>query len=84
MKYLLPLILLVAGCSSVPIAELENQYFQCTAAGAQGCNLIAEEMDRRYQLQENREKRNASKCNQANVTCLSGAEFRAMMARSRY
>ena len=84
MKYIPLLILLLAGCSFVPTAELENQYFQCTASGAQGCNLIAAEMDRRYQLQENRKKRNASKCNQANVTCMSADEFKTMMARSRF
>lgn len=41
---LIPLI----GCSLAPLAELEDHYFQCTSDGAQGCNLIAEEIDRRY------------------------------------
>ena len=84
MKYIPLLILLLAGCSSVPTAELENQYFQCTASGAQGCNLIAAEMDRRYEMKERREKRSSAKCNRAYVTCVSAAEFKAIMAHSRY
>ena len=82
MRYVM--LLLIAGCSTMPMSELENQYFQCTASGAQGCNLIAEEMDRRYEQQAKREKRNASYCDRIDVTCVSGAEFRNMMTRTRH
>ncbi len=83
MKFMPLLILLLAGCSSIPTAELENQYFQCTASGAQGCNLIAAEMDRRYELLERREERELAKCGKIGVTCISGAEFKAFMTRTR-
>ncbi len=79
MKYVRLLILLLAGCSFSPIAELEDHYFQCTADGAQGCNLIAEEIDRRYEIVAKREKRELRNCARADVTCLSGEEARAFL-----
>ena len=57
-----------------PITELEDHYFQCTADGAQGCNLIAEEIDRRYELMAKREEHMLARCNRVDVTCRSGAE----------
>ena len=75
MKYIsLLLLVLLAGCSPTPIAELEDHYFQCTSHGAQGCNLIAEEIDRRYEIVAKREQRELTRCNEPRVTCLRGAE----------
>ena len=77
MKYIsLLLLVLLAGCSLTPIAELEDHYFQCTSDGAQGCNLIAEEIDRRYEIDEKRAQRKLRKCARGHATCLSGAEAR--------
>ncbi len=72
------LLLLVplVGCSLAPLAELEDHYFQCTSDGAQGCNLIAEEIDRRYELVAKRAQRELTQCNKLGVTCISGAEAR--------
>ena len=78
MKYI-SLLLVLAGCSFTPITELEDNYFQCTADGAQGCNLIAEEIDRQYEIVAKREQRELKKCNNAAVTCLHGAEARAFL-----
>jgi hypothetical protein len=58
-----------------PITELEDHYFQCTADGAQGCNLIAEEIDRRYELVAKREQQHTlARCKRIDVTCRTGAE----------
>ena len=70
MRYII--ILLLAGCSHIPIGELEDQYFLCTADGAQGCNMIAAELDRRYLVIEKRENREAGYCARIGVTCLHG------------
>ncbi len=85
MKYIsLLLLVLLAGCSFSPIAELEDQYFQCTSDGAQGCNLIAEEIDRRYEIVAKREQRELRNCAGADVTCISGADAGAYLwARTR-
>ena len=77
MKYIS--LLLLAGCSLTPIAELEDHYFQCTSDGAQRCNLIAEEIDRRYEIVAKRENRELRNCARADVTCTSGAEAREFL-----
>ena len=67
---LVPLI----GCSLAPLAELEDHYFQCTSDGAQGCNLIAEEIDRRYELVVRQEQHERARCSRIDVTCRSGEQ----------
>ncbi len=69
---LLLLLVLLAGCSATPLAELEDQYFLCTADGAQGCDLIAEEIDRRYEDAEKRAKRQRIDCTRPEVSCVRG------------
>ena len=68
------LLVLLAGCSLSPIAELEDHYFQCTSDGAQGCNHIAEEIDRRYEIVARREQHKIALCNNIGVTCRSGEQ----------
>ena len=82
MKYIS--LLLLAGCSFSSITELEDQYFQCTSDDAQGCNLIAGEIDRRYEIIAKREQRELAICDRPAVTCVSGAqanEFFRIMGR---
>ena len=67
---LVPLI----GCSLAPLAELEDHYFQCTSDGAQGCNLITEEIDRRYELVARQEQHKFARCSRIDVTCRSGEQ----------
>ncbi len=75
MKYIyLLLLVLLAGCSLTTIAELEDHYFQCTSVGAQGCDLIAEEIDRRYEIVARREQHKLARCNNIGVTCRSGEQ----------
>jgi hypothetical protein len=68
------LLVLLAGCSLSPLAELEDYYFQCTSDGAQGCNLIAEEIDRRYELVARQERHKLARCSRIDVTCRSGEQ----------
>ncbi len=76
-KYIsLLLLVILAGCSHSPIAELEDHYFQCTSVGAQGCDLIAEEIDRQYEIVAKREKHELRNCARGHATCLHGAEAR--------
>ena len=76
------LILLLAGCSSQPrMSELEDQYFLCTSSGAQGCQLIAQEMDRRHASLTLREQRKRVHCNKSTVKCMSATEFKAFVER---
>ena len=82
MKYIPLLILLLAGCSfHSPISELENQYFQCTSHGSQGCDRIAQEMDRHYENVTIREKRELARCSKSTVACMTPAEFKEFVAQ---
>ena len=82
MKYAPLLILLLAGCSfHSPISELENQYFQCTAHGSRGCDLIAQEMDQYYEKVTIREKRERDRCKKSTVKCMTPAEFEDLVAQ---
>jgi hypothetical protein len=52
------LLALMVGCASGPnLSELEDQYFECTRDGAVGCDEIAAEIDRRYELKKMRADR---------------------------
>ena len=70
------LLVLLAGCSYTPIAELEDHYFQCTSDGAHGCDLIAEEIDQHYEIVAKREQRELAYCSRKTVICLSGEQAR--------
>ncbi len=62
-------ILLLAGCSSIPTSELEDQLFACDAAKAQGCDLIREQLEQRYRAKERREARDRKRCESPWVEC---------------
>ena len=47
MKYLV--LLLLFGCSSISISELEDQLFACDAAGALGCEELRDEVEKRHE-----------------------------------
>jgi hypothetical protein len=79
------LLALMVGCASGPsLSELEDQYFECTRDGAVGCDEIAAEIDRRYELKKmradrrkaERERRCRSgrerRCRSGGATCLEG------------
>ena len=81
MKYLLPLLLV--GCAT-SLSELEDSYFQCTADRAEGCELIAEEMDRRIAARnahaELEYKRN---CVDFGARCYYGKDAQSIVLGSR-
>ena len=68
------LLVLLAGCSGTPLAELEDQYFQCTRDGAQGCDLIAEEVDRRHEAAEKRARHQRIDCTRPETVCVRGPQ----------
>ena len=75
MKYLLPLLLV--GCAT-SISELEDSYFACTADQAEGCDLIAEEIDRRIDIQKARaESKHKSMCVDFGNRCYFGKDVRS-------
>jgi hypothetical protein len=71
------LLALMVGCASGPsLSELEDQYFECTRDGAVGCDEIAAEIDRRYELKKMRADRRKAererRCRSGGATCLEG------------
>ena len=61
--YLLISLFLFAGCAGdyVQTKELENQLFACDNAQAEGCDVMRDELQRRYDKKIKKAKRDA-KC----------------------
>lgn len=70
---ILVLFLLVSCTSSPRLVELEERYFECTRDQAEGCDILAEEIDRIYTLRERKafRKREAirRRCSSGNAKC---------------
>ena len=84
MKHIPVLLLLLVACSSSPsLPELEDSYFQCTADRAEGCDLIAEEIDRKIAARLARNEREYRKnCVDYGARCYYGKEAQVIV-RSR-
>ncbi len=76
------ILLLLAGCSSVPTSELEDQLFACDAAKAQGCDLIRGQLEQRYRAKERREARDRKRCESPWVDCYFGKDAEQILQRS--
>ena len=65
----------MSACASKPsLKELEDDYFDCKAAQAQGCDLIAAEIDKRYEAKRKKalreQRRIYNRCRSGGVTCI--------------